>query len=356
MLLAFPLKRSVLLCAVALTLPAASFAEDTVVVTAAPPQTADTPTQGYNAKTSRTATKTDQPIITTGQAVSVVTRQQMDDQNATTVNAALNYTPGVFTNFAGGATRYDTISLRGFHGGDVNNTFLDGLRILSDGGSYNSIQVDPWFLERIDVLKGPSSALYGQSIPGGIVMETSKRPQFTEEGHFRLSGGTQNTKGGAFDYTNAINDQWAFRLTGMTRSSDTQYDHQREERYAISPQLMWQPDENTSLLLRAYLQKDPSGGYHAAVPADGSLYGDRLSRGFFDGESSLNQFKRWEQIYSYEFRHAFNDVWSFRQNTQLHPLQHRVGSGLSGWLECRSHLDEPLLQWRNFLSGQRGSR
>ena len=66
MLLAFPLKRSVLLCAVALTLPAASFAEDTVVVTAAPPQTADTPTQGYNAKTSRTATKTDQPIITTG--------------------------------------------------------------------------------------------------------------------------------------------------------------------------------------------------------------------------------------------------------------------------------------------------
>jgi len=314
MLLAFPLKRSVLLCAVALTLPAASFAEDTVVVTAAPAQTADTPTQGYNAKTSRTATKTDQPIITTGQAVSVVTRQQMDDQNATTVNAALNYTPGVFTNFAGGATRYDTISLRGFHGGDVNNTFLDGLRILSDGGSYNSIQVDPWFLERIDVLKGPSSALYGQSIPGGLVMESTKRPQFTEEGHFRLSGGTQDTKGGAFDYTNAINDQWAFRLTGMTRTSDTQYDHQREERYAISPQLMWQPDENTSLLVRAYLQKDPSGGYHAAVPADGSLYGDRLSRGFFDGESSLNQFKRWEQIYSYEFRHAFNDVWSFRQN------------------------------------------
>ncbi|MGV8925551.1 MAG: TonB-dependent siderophore receptor [Ewingella sp.] len=314
MLLAFPLKRSVLLCAVALTLPAASFAEETVVVTSVPVQTADTPTQGYNAKTSRTATKTDQPIMTTGQAISVVTRQQMDDQNATTVNAALNYTPGVFTNFAGGATRYDTISLRGFHGGDVNNTFLDGLRILSDGGSYNSIQVDPWFLERIDVIKGPSSALYGQSIPGGLVMETTKRPQFSEEGHFRLSGGTQDTQGGAFDYTNAINDQWAFRLTGMTRSSDTQYDHQREERYAISPQLMWQPDENTSLLLRAYLQKDPSGGYHAAVPADGSLYGDKLSRGFFDGESSFNQFKRWEQIYSYEFRHAFNDVWSFRQN------------------------------------------
>ena len=144
MLLAFPLKRSVLLCAMAVALPASSLAaEDTVVIKASQADTADAPTQGYSAKTSKSATKTDQPLITTGQAVSVVTRQQMTDQNATTVNAALNYTPGVFTNFAGGATRYDTISLRGFHGGDVNNTFLDGLRILSDGASYNSIQVDP---------------------------------------------------------------------------------------------------------------------------------------------------------------------------------------------------------------------
>ena len=314
MLSAFNLKRSSLLCSLALFVPFASLAEDTVVVTAQPADTADAPTQGYTAKTSKSATKTDQPLITTGQAVSVVTRQQLDDQNATTLNAALNYTPGVFTNFAGGATRYDTISLRGFHGGDVNNTFLDGLRLLSDGSSYNALQVDPWFLERIDVVKGPASALYGQSIPGGVVIETTKRPQFASEGHFRLSAGNFNTKGGAFDYTGAINDQWAFRLTGMTRSSDTQYDHQREERYAISPQLLWQPDENTSLLLRAYLQKDPSGGYHSAVPADGSLYGDRLSRGFFDGESSHNVFKRWEQIYSYEFQHAFNDIWSFRQN------------------------------------------
>ncbi len=174
-------------------------------------------------KTSKAATKTDTPLITTGQSVSVITREQMDDQNTTTVNSALNYTPGVFTNFAGGATRYDTVSLRGFHGGDVDNVFLDGLRMATDGGSYNAIQVDPWFLERIDVIKGPSSALYGQSVPGGLVMETTKRPQFASEGHFQLSGGNFNTKGGAFDYTGAINDQWAFRLTGMTRSSNTQY-------------------------------------------------------------------------------------------------------------------------------------
>jgi iron complex outermembrane recepter protein len=143
----------------------------------------------------------------------------------------------VFTNFAGGATRYDTIALRGFHGGDVNNTFLDGLRLLSDGGTYNALQVDPWFLERIDVIKGPSSVMYGQSIPGGLVALTSKRPQFATEGHVNLMAGNNYTQGGAFDVTGALSEQWAYRLTGMTRSSETMYDHQREERYAISPSI-----------------------------------------------------------------------------------------------------------------------
>ncbi|WP_413722465.1 TonB-dependent siderophore receptor [Sodalis sp. RH24] len=312
------LTRSTLLCSLAFAAPLFTYAEDTLVVTAAQTaDSADAPTRGYTANTSRGATKTDQPLITTGQSVSVVTRRQMDDQAALTVNSALNYTPGVFTNFAGGATRYETVSLRGFHGGDTNNTFLDGLRLMSDGGSYNNLQIDPWFLERVDVIRGPSSALYGQTIPGGLVMMTSRRPRFASEGHIKLMAGNNATTGAAFDYTGAVSDQWAFRLTGITRHSDTQYDHQREERYAIAPSLLWQPDGNTSLLLKAYLQKDPSGGYHSAVPADGSLYassGAKLDRGFFDGESSLNTFKRRQQIYGYEFDHSIDDVWSIRSN------------------------------------------
>ncbi|PIJ48364.1 ferrioxamine B receptor [Erwinia sp. OLTSP20] len=313
----FTPKRSVLLCSIAFFSPSLTYAEDTLVVTAKSAETATTPTEGYTTKVSKGATKTDRPLITTGQSVSVVTRQQMEDQGAMDVNQALNYTAGAFTNFAGAATRYDTVSLRGFHGGDVDNIFLDGLRLMSDAGSYNILQVDPWFLERIDVIKGPSSALYGQTVPGGLVMETSKRPQFTQEGHFRLSAGTNSTTGAAFDYTNAINDQWAFRLTGITRNSDTQYDHTREEKYAISPSLLWQPDEDTLLLLRAYLQKDPSGGYHGSVPGDGSITehnGFKLSNGFYDGETNLDQFKRREQIYSVEFSHRFNDTWAFRSN------------------------------------------
>ncbi|MDF7650081.1 TonB-dependent siderophore receptor [Pantoea sp. Acro-805] len=310
----FTLSRGRVLCALALALPAATFAEDSLVVTAQPQESANSPTQGYLATHSSGGSKTDQPLITTPQSISVITRQQIEDQGAQDLNQALNYTPGVFTNFGGAATRYDTIALRGFHGGDVDNTFLDGLRIMSDGGSFNILQVDNWFLDRIDVIKGPSSALYGQTVPGGLVNLVSKRPQFAEEGHFRLSTGTNATNSAAFDYTNAINDQWAFRLTGITRNSDTQYDHTREEKYALSPQLQWQPSEDTSLLLRAYLQKDPSGGYHGSVPADGTLYshnGRKLSDSFYEGDSALDQFKRNEQIYSYDFSHRFSDVWSF---------------------------------------------
>jgi TonB-dependent siderophore receptor len=306
------LKRSCLLCSLALAFPGSTLAEETVVVTAKPADSAFAPTEGYTVNSSTGATKTDQPLMTTAQSISVVTRQQMADQGVTNVSQALSYTPGVYSTFGGGATRFDTVSLRGFHGGDVDNIFLDGMRLMSDGGSHNVLQIDPWFLERIDVIKGPSSALYGQSVPGGLVNLTSKRPQFSEQGHIQAFGGTQNTKGAAFDFTDAINDRWAYRIIGITRNTDTQYDNTREERYAISPSLLWQPDSDTSLLLRAYLQKDPSGGYHGSLPLDGTRYehnGRKLSNHTNEGDPS-DGYQRREQIYSYEFDHQFNDVWS----------------------------------------------
>ncbi|EGL71550.1 hypothetical protein CSE899_17197, partial [Cronobacter sakazakii E899] len=82
MTIALTLKRSAVLCALALAAPHVSLAEETITVSAAPAQTAASPTEGYMVKTSTGATKTDQPLITTAQSVSVVTRQQMEDQGA----------------------------------------------------------------------------------------------------------------------------------------------------------------------------------------------------------------------------------------------------------------------------------
>lgn len=352
----FPLKRHALFVSLALTTSYSIHAADnnTVVVTATPEESATSKTQGYTAKTSTGASKTDQPLITTPQSVSVITRQQITDQGAMTVNDALNYTAGAFSNFAGGATRYDTVALRGFHGGDVDNIFIDGLRMMSDGSTFNVLQVDPWFLERIDVIKGPSSALYGQTVPGGLVMETSKRPQFAEEGHFKTYYGNHSTTGVAMDYTNAINDQLAFRLTGIAHQSHSQYENTREEHYAISPSLLWEPDSDTSLLIKAYLQKDPSAGFHGSVPADGSLYkhnGRKLSTGFSDVDPNFDQFKRHEQIYNYDFTHTINDTWSVHSTGSYSHSNVDVDQVYqSGWLGTSDTLNRGYSSERSSLS------
>ncbi len=152
--------------------PFTAQAEETVVVTATPPASASAPTEGYSASTSLGATKTDQPLITTAQSVSVVTRQQMADQGRIPSAGRWNIPRGLLQL----RRRRHPVRrhlLRGYHGGDVDNLFLDGMRLMSDGGSHNVLQIDPWFIERVDVIRGPSSALYGQSVPGGVVNLTS---------------------------------------------------------------------------------------------------------------------------------------------------------------------------------------
>ncbi len=184
-------KRPGLLCPCGHT-PFTAQAEETVVVTATPPASASAPTEGYSASTSLGATKTDQPLITTAQSVSVVTRQQMADQGRIPSPGAGIY-PGVYSSFGGGATRFDAISLRGYHGGDVDNLFLDGMRLMSDGGSHN-VLYRPVVYRTRGCDPRPLLHALRADVPGGVVNLTSKRPQFSQQGHIRLTGGTQIPK------------------------------------------------------------------------------------------------------------------------------------------------------------------
>ncbi|MFP3428090.1 TonB-dependent receptor plug domain-containing protein, partial [Pseudoalteromonas sp. SIMBA_162] len=76
-------------------------------------------------------------------AVSTITRDDIDKRAAETVQRAADYTPGVFTNQIGASNRYDYLVLRGFSDGSVSNTFLDGLKLMGDSGSYSSMTIDP---------------------------------------------------------------------------------------------------------------------------------------------------------------------------------------------------------------------
>lgn len=100
--------------------------------------------EGYNATHSQVATKTSMPLVETSQSVSVVTRQQMDDQGSQTVAQAMRYTPGVLTNPYGATHRYDYVAMRGFNDGSVDNIYVDGLKSMGDNGTYSTMQVDPY--------------------------------------------------------------------------------------------------------------------------------------------------------------------------------------------------------------------
>ena len=272
---------------------------------------------GYNATHSSVSTKTSKALAKTAQSVSVVTREQIERQGALSAADAMRYSPGVLTNPYGNTHRYDYLAIRGINDGSVDNITIDGLKSMGDPGSYSSLQIDPYFIERIDILKGPSSVLYGRSNPGGLAAISTKRPEFTQSGRVDLSYGNNARKSLGFDVTGPLNENIAYRVVGLAKDADAQANHVTETRYALMPSLALNLSDDTFMTLYAYLQDDPNGGYHGSLPASGTVHkrdGRRISSGFFEGDPGVEEFTRTQQMAGYEVEHRFNDTWSARQN------------------------------------------
>ncbi|HEY0182177.1 MAG TPA: TonB-dependent receptor plug domain-containing protein, partial [Rhodopila sp.] len=167
------------------------------------------PGVGYVATRSETGTKSDTPLIEIPQAISTVTRQQMDDQNAQSVRDALRYTSGVVPERNGlNGDAYEQLYGRGF----VMEEYLDGLRLPNN--AYNILAVDPYDLARVEVLHGPASVLYGQANPGGTVNLVSKLPTDTPQHEVFLQGGSPGQVSGGFDLSGPVDPdgQLLYRL------------------------------------------------------------------------------------------------------------------------------------------------
>ncbi|MET4963251.1 ferrioxamine B receptor FoxA [Klebsiella michiganensis] len=284
------------------------------------------------------ATKIATPDIETPQSVSIITREQFEEQGAISVRQAVSYTPGVYSNQIGASNRFDYIVLRGFSDGSLDNVYLDGLKMMGDTNSHSSLVVDPWFLENIEVVRGPASVLYGRSSPGGIVALTSRKPSFDPGGEIKLFAGNNNQRGAAFDVTGALddNDRVAARLSGMTRYADSQFDTLKEQRYAIMPSLTWRITDQTRLDLMAYLHRDPEGGSHSGLPYEGTVvphYGKKIANTFFEGEDDYDKYDRRENMVGYNFEHLFDNGWSVRQKLRyLHTKVELNQVYAAGWL------------------------
>lgn len=272
------------------------------------------PVKGFVAKSSSTATKTGTPLIETQQSISVITADQLNAQGVDTVGEALDYIPGVVGEPFGTDPRFDSPRIRGFDG--RQSQFLNGLRMMRTAGAP---AVDPYALERIEVLRGPASVIYGQGNPGGIINLISKRPVFEKFGEVGLQVGSYDTYGTYFDFGGPVQEDsnFAYRLTGLVRDAGTQTDGLDNDRYFIAPALTWQPDNDTRLTILTSVQHDnpstPSG-----LPAQLTLNatGNRLSRNFSVGDPGFDSSDRTLTNLGYEFEHRFNDTWTFRQNAR----------------------------------------
>lgn len=275
------------------------------------------PDDGIVAKRSLGASKTDTTLLETPQAVSIVTREQMDLQGANTVPEALRYTPGVLSDPNGYDVRYDWLTIRGFD--TYGTVWLDGLVLPGDATNYATPSINPYALERVEVVKGPASVLYGRAIPGGLVNQVSKRPQSTP--HNEVSIGT-SAFGGAqtsFDFTGPLREgsDWSYRLLGQVRNMHTQIDHERDRQGMFAPSLTWSPSDATSVTLYGYYQKDKPVFSPRFYPAVGTLLPNPLGqipRDIFLGDPDTGSFERDLYAVGYEFSHEIDDTFTVRQN------------------------------------------
>ncbi|MBP2300749.1 TonB-dependent siderophore receptor [Azospirillum picis] len=284
------------------------------------------PVEGYVAGVTTTGTKTDTPLIESPQSVSVVTRDQMDDQGSQTVSQTLRYTPGVLAEVRPSA-RYDSVFVRGFGGqgaGAAYVNFLDGLR-QQRSISYAIPTVDPWLLERIEILRGPASVLYGQAGSGGVVNLVSRRPTDADSHEVRVEAGSNGRVQTMFDTGGALTEdgQFLYRLTGIGRKSGTQYDDVDDDRIAIAPAFTWKPSSDTSLTVLSSYQRDPEGGFYNFAPALGSVLPNRngkIGSGFYAGDPAYDNYSRNSASIGYQFEHRLSDVWTLRQNARYNHL------------------------------------
>jgi iron complex outermembrane receptor protein len=280
-------------------------------------ETALTPVTGIVARRSTVGTKTDTALKETPQSISVITRDQMDALGVESLSESLRYTPGVVGQYGNTDLRYDWLTVRGF----VPGRYLDGLRLPFGSRGYSQPRIEPFGLERVEVLKGPASLLYGQGAPGGLVNMVSKRPTVESVREVEVQYGSHNRQQLGVDLGGKIDDEGklSFRLVGLGRKSDTAYDYVSEEKTYIAPSLTWRPDADTRLTLLAQYQKiDSKGGGGAPVlPATGTLYTSAfapLSTSTFAGEPNFDRFTNEQYSMGYEFEHRLNDTWTIRQN------------------------------------------
>lgn len=276
-------------------------------------ETATGPVVGYSAQRAASASKTDTPLIETPQSVTVITRDQIVDQGASSLQEALGYAAGVRSDAYGIDSRADSVRIRGAS----PDTYLDGLRQNFDYYT-STTRPEPYTLERIEVLRGPSAMLYGQGSTAGVVNMVSKRPQAEFQGEVGLQLGNHDRKQGQLDLTGPITEdgRWLYRVVALKRDADTQVDYVDDNRTVFAPSLTFRPSAATSITLQGLWQEDKSGSTAQFMPWAGMQTPNpngRIPTRRFIGEPDHDRYDSRRRTFGWLVEHQFNDQWSVSQ-------------------------------------------
>ncbi|HTQ60471.1 MAG TPA: TonB-dependent siderophore receptor [Candidatus Solibacter sp.] len=274
-----------------------------VVVTAEP---------GYAVTETTAGSKMEEPLLEVPQAITVVNRELLDDQGAYKLDDALKNVAGVIP--GGYYEAWDYYRIRGF---DASfNTFVDGLR----GG--NGMNEETFGLESVEVMKGPSSTLYGQSVLGGIVNVRSKRPRPDTFATVQFTGGSYGFYEPAIDAGTSLNHSHTVyaRLNLLYRPTDSFVDYVSRRRVYVAPALTWEINPDTRLTILSRYQHD-TGHLGFPLPAVGTVLPNpngEIPVSLFVGEpSNPNPVSEVNKQIGYEFTHRFSDSATFYQNVRL---------------------------------------
>ena len=216
-------------------------------------------------------------ILDTPASVSVITDKEIESRDANTTEEVLQYTPGIITDFFGTDDRNDYFQIRGFQA----TTYRDGLTL----GSMRGVREEPFAYERVEVIRGANSTLFGPADPGGSVNFVTKKPKFERFGNAYLTYGSFEHAEAGVDFGDTLNadGSLAYRFTGIIRDSELEYDYSRNDENFVMGGLSWEPTDHTLVsLIVDHLNRDGtpnSGGY----PLD-----REYSRSNFFGEPDFN--------------------------------------------------------------------
>jgi len=254
------------------------------------------------------------------QSVSVVSRKQLDKLPGAKADETLRYTAGVNPSTYGTDADFDWIRVRGFQA-DQTGIFQDDLPLYQFG--FGSFLVEPFLLERIDVLKGPSSALYGGANVGGVINYVSKRPTGERLRHTETGINSLGNAYAGFDVGDAnASGDLAYRLTGKVSGGGWETKNAWDLKGSLLGSVTWTPDAATELTVYGQYQSGTldhtSTGFlpyvGTAMDAPGGV---RIPRNLNYGDPNFDTYDRRQAMVGYELEHDLDDTWTVRQNARL---------------------------------------